>query len=406
MQEDLLGYLLGALEPDEMRRVEQWLRGDAEARRELAELERVLKRLEEADELDAGVVDSVAPTPPADLVSRTLANLPPLPPMDDHSAPEAPWQNRAAGEENIFSDRSLSQTQEEGEDESWGLRDWGASIVAAVILIAIAMPALLEGRFAARKVACQDNLRELGVAMTQFASRNAQSRLPSVAPDGYQAFAGMYALRLHEAGLLDRPRKTFCPSIDPRDLTPPSWSLHRTRPAPGASQPERPMFVTLRTLDEIGRELADARGAAIGVPDVRQRMMHAIEKLRWIQMTAGGDYAYTLGVRDGGQFSSPRFEARSQFAVMSDAVTMQVNVANALSTDHAAYRFNVSSHGGRGFNVLYEDGHVGFLPSGSLGRIPDNPLINHEGLLEAGVTIDDASLGPSWQPPFIHATQR
>src|SRR5690606_33526632 len=105
-------------------------REDAEARRELAELERVRKRLAEADELDADVADSVAPIPPADLVSRTLTNLPPLPPMDDHFAREAEGQDRATGEEHVFGDISLSPTQEEGEDDSWSLRDWGTSIVA------------------------------------------------------------------------------------------------------------------------------------------------------------------------------------------------------------------------------------------------------------------------------------
>jgi len=38
--------LLNALEPDEMRRVELWLRGNEEAQRELARLERTLGRLD------------------------------------------------------------------------------------------------------------------------------------------------------------------------------------------------------------------------------------------------------------------------------------------------------------------------------------------------------------------------
>ena len=71
MHEDLLGYLLGALEPHEMRRVAQWLRDDPEAREQLAELERSLRPLEEGH-------TPVEP-PPSDLVSKTLANLPPLP---------------------------------------------------------------------------------------------------------------------------------------------------------------------------------------------------------------------------------------------------------------------------------------------------------------------------------------
>ncbi len=60
MHEDLLGYLLGALEPDEMQRVSQWLREDPEAREQLAELERLFRPLEE------GYVP-VEP-PPSDLV--------------------------------------------------------------------------------------------------------------------------------------------------------------------------------------------------------------------------------------------------------------------------------------------------------------------------------------------------
>ncbi len=71
MHEDLLGYLLGALEPHEMRRVAQWLRDDPVAREQLAEIEQSLRPLEENYE-------PVEP-PPADLVARTLANLPPLP---------------------------------------------------------------------------------------------------------------------------------------------------------------------------------------------------------------------------------------------------------------------------------------------------------------------------------------
>ncbi|MCM2373308.1 hypothetical protein [Aporhodopirellula aestuarii] len=403
MQEDLLGYLLGALEPDEMRRVEQWLREDAEARRELAELERLLERLEEADDADE--------TPPIDLVSRTLANLPPLPPSSgpsgeteyvDHLFEEV--DGTTTERERIFGELSLSSTSEGGGETTWSLRDWGASLTAAAILVAISIPPLLEGRFAARKAACQDRLRELGVAMTQFASRNAQSRLPSVAPDGYQAFAGVYAPRLQEAGLLSSPEQTFCPSIDRDELWETTWASQSTL-TPAMAETKTPMLVSLRMLDEVGRELSLASDEALRDDNATDRMMRAIERLRWIQMTAGGHFAYTLGVREGEHFSSPRFQGRSQFAVMSDAAITRVNVRSN-SLDDPAYRMTLLSHGGRGINVLYEDGHVGFLPSESLDRIPDNPLVNHDGLIEAGVTIDDATLAPSWQPPFIRANQR
>ncbi|MFG0254610.1 MAG: hypothetical protein ACF787_05875 [Rhodopirellula sp. JB053] len=450
MQEDLLGYLLGALEPDEMRRVEQWLREDAEARRELAELEQLLERLEEADEPDD--------VPPVDLVSRTLANLPPLPPPvdpedtadefsetdefpggDDFAGPgdfagfddfadlddtvrwqtvdESAYQSAvdrirpgdesASGDggEPAYGELTLSESNEKGGDSSWTLRDWGASITAAAILVAISIPPLVEGRFAARKAACQDHLRELGVAMTSFANRNAQSRLPSVAPDGYQAFAGVYAPRLHEAGLLSNPLTTLCPSIDRDQLLETSWSPTLS---PELSQEDAgvPTMVTLRMLDDVERDLTHASEEALRDEAATNLMVRALERLRWFQMTAGGHYAYTLGVRDGEHFTSPRFQGRSQFAVMSDAAITRVHVPRDDHSSQPAYRMTLMSHGGRGINVLYEDGHVGFLPSESLDTIPDNPLVNHDGLIEAGVTIDDATLAPSWQPPFIRASQR
>ncbi len=420
MQEDLLGYLLGALEPDEMRRVEQWLREDAGARQELADLERILQRLEAADEMemtefvesheDSKFTDEISEidlVPPADLIARTLANLPPLPqPVDFTSeSTDALNESVAAGAEKLYGDLSLSSTSEGGGGVSWRWQDWGASITAAAVLVAIVIPALAEGRFAARKAACQDHLRDLGVAMTQFASRNAQSRLPSVAPAGYQAFAGVYALRLRDAGLLNDPTQTFCPSISPNVFWPGNQPTD-SRLVNQSFSTSEPMLASLQTLDEIGRELTLAGETFVRDAATRIRMMQAIEELRYIQMTAGGHYGYTLGVREGDHFSSPRFEGRSQFAVMSDAAITRTTVIQRTATDQPTYQVQVLSHGGRGINVLYEDGHVGFLPSEALDRMPDNPLVNNAGLSEAGLTLDDASLAPSWQPPFSSASQR
>lgn len=419
MQEDLIGYLLGALEPDEMRRAEKWLQENEEAREELAKLERALGFL--CDSGTFGEMDDRDDTvdherPPADLVSRTLASLPPLPPMvpskdgvaaDDPLA-ESPLaeslQWRESGSMSLPS-ASLSPSTESSDSHRLGLRDWFASVAAACVVMAITIPSLVEGRFLARKQACQDNLRELGIAMTQFVNRNAEQRLPSIAADGYQAFAGMYAPRLREAGLLSEDEDTLCPSL-PREQFWPSdrpWMIKQSNGDRSIKQPPRVDVVTLAVLDEVGRELMAMNRSADHNRELNMRMQLAIERLRWMQTTAGGHYAYTLGVRDGDYFASPRYQGRSAFAVMSDAAIVQ-NGMRYPGEDTASP--TLISHGGRGINVLYEDGRVGFLPSESLNRIPDNPLFNHEGRSEAGLTIDDASLAPSWQPPFVRANQR
>ncbi len=58
------------------------------------------------------------------------------------------------------------------------------------------LPAMAKGRFESRKVACQDQLRQFGTALTQYVIRSPQERLPAVSESGPEAFAGMYAVRL------------------------------------------------------------------------------------------------------------------------------------------------------------------------------------------------------------------
>src|SRR5947209_4747046 len=66
MDDDLVGYLLGALSADERRAVEARLRDDADARRKLELLRSALAPLE---------ADRPAPLPPVGLVERTLARI-------------------------------------------------------------------------------------------------------------------------------------------------------------------------------------------------------------------------------------------------------------------------------------------------------------------------------------------
>ena len=201
--------------------------------------------------------------------------------------------------------------------------------------------------------------------MIQNVSRDYQQRLPQVAESGPEAFAGMYALRLDDAGLLFDPMSRWCPSADLPEVT-----------------PEESPLISVEVLPPVA--------ALREVP---------VDDLKRIQRLAGGHYAYNLGVVDASGYSAPRNESRGTFAIMAAApVGYQIHPGQT-----PTLRF---SHGGRGLNVLYEDGAVRFIEIRSLDSMPDNPLINHRGESEAGVNIDDASLSPSWRPPFTHSIQR
>ena len=332
MHEDLLGYLLGALEPHDMRRVADLLRHDPEARAELAKIEASLKPLEDSYE---------APVrPSSDLVARTLSNLPPLP---AHQPTLSPVGIQSSGQSSM----------------SW--LDWVSGSVAVAILLCLLLPTIAQGRFESRRTACQDQLRQFGTALTNFVTSNTQERLPAVSDHGPEAFAGIYAVRLSDAGLLNESMTRLCPSLDP---------------------PETSDNYQLVSVNDLHTASAD--------------------RLREIQRSIGGHYTYTLGVMKQNRLTAPKFMGRSSFAVMSDASALSLSVAGAGGD---APQSNVA-HSGLGINVLFEDGRVKFFSMQSLEAMPDHPLMNDLGQGEAGVDVNDASLAPSWGPPFVNANQQ
>ena len=362
MHEDLLGYLLGALEPDEMQRVSDWLRDHPEAQEQLAEIERSLRPLEEGFQAIEGPSD--------DLLARTLAAIPEgVPPTADEvlaaSAPKV----------------TLTDVDLVGEAGSggsrWNVMDSIGGLLSVATLLALLLPTIAAGRGEARKTACQDHLRGLGTTLMQYVFRNDQGRLPEVAQSGPEAFAGMYAIRLAEEGLLEDVDQRWCPSADL-----PVADLPVMDPADQSSRLGNQGFDSLTAL-----------------PTVKALHTLSVNDLRQVQRLAGGHYAYTLGVIGDQGYASPRYEARASFAVMADAPLGH----SSQSGDQAKMRF---SHGGEGINVLYEDGAVRFIRAAALDSMPDHPLFNHIGNSEAGVNIDDASLAPSWRGPFAISLQR
>ncbi|QEG42691.1 H-X9-DG-CTERM domain-containing protein [Roseimaritima ulvae] len=358
MQPDLLGYLLGALEPHEMEQVEAALRESAELRSELEHLRQTLEPLDEAPPPRF--------EPPADLISRTLQRIDAHDPGHPPAGDAADSDDSGSGDSGSDSDSDVAESVRPAMQAAvlaapGGRFRWSdvlASGIAATVLIGIALPSILHSRYEARKAACQDNLRRVGVAVTSFALSDPQQRLPSLSAEGPEAFAGVYSVRLGDAGLLDSLQSLWCPSLD--------------RPASAPRQ--IPTVVDLHTAPP--------------------------NRLAELQRVSGGSYGYTLGVMDGTEYRSPRYEARSTFAILGD---VPVNRLAARGDDPASV---ASSHDARGVNLLFEDGHVRFLPIDATLQTRDHPFLNHHGRVEAGVNADDATLAPSWQSPFLDTRQR
>lgn len=349
--EQLIGYLLRALEPSEMLEVERRLRDDTRLRARLEQLEAMLEPLEQ----DRDIIE-----PPSELRERTLQAI--YEEMaDDEGAGEesagAEYVDTPSSHAKVASGMLANHVTNGGGDaltpaaldshrgaHSW----WDAafSVASFVAVLALLFPAIYESREQSRTAACQDRLRELGHLLTNFALRADDQRIPALDKSGREAFAGVYAVRLKGMGLLDQDQMVWCPAA----LT-------------DETIPQVPGPEALASADD--------------------------QRLALWQKLAGGGYEYNLGVLENDRFHAPRLQGRSNFAWMSDLV-------NARSQ---------SVHPGV-VNVLFEDGHVARKAWFDVGAGNDHPHRNDAGRREAGLSETDAVLAPSAAPPFVWVEQR
>jgi hypothetical protein len=169
MDENLIGYLLNALDEPERREVEVYLRTNPEAPARLEVLRRALTPL-------AG--DATPQEPPSGLYLRTLARvaevrarpLPKAPPPSPRSA--GPWRGPRRA-------------------------DLLAAAVLLIFLGALTGPLLVKYWQLHSRQACMDNLRQYG-KMLQLYSTNHDGQLPKVAEEGPHTYAAAFVPMLRE----------------------------------------------------------------------------------------------------------------------------------------------------------------------------------------------------------------
>jgi hypothetical protein len=181
-REQLIGYLLGALDDDERSQVEALIERQPELRAELETLKRTIYPL--AADMDDDL-------PPPDLVGRTC--------------------------DYVWRESRLLPVELSAEcEQPMRLRDLAvaASILCATLLILF--PAVSYSRFTAEMNGCRENLRHLGQALARF-SEDHGGYFPVVPEVGPLSAAGSYAPQLMAVGLLREPRYLQCPGNANRD---------------------------------------------------------------------------------------------------------------------------------------------------------------------------------------------
>ena len=86
------------------------------------------------------------------------------------------------------------------------MADLGVAVAVFVIAGILVLPAINSMRFQARVSTCRDNLRQVGLALTEYSHKN-NDVFPSVPTGGNLAAAGVYAPILADEGFLAEPER-------------------------------------------------------------------------------------------------------------------------------------------------------------------------------------------------------
>jgi hypothetical protein len=268
MREDLLGYLLNALDDAERQRVFEALQEDPQLRQELEALRRQLRPL------DATNVDFEPPAALAELTCDLVEGYAEERPL----AVPAKRQKGRVGWAGVRS-ADCESCRSSG---TWSAAD---TIVMAGVLLAVSLlffPAIAGSRCRAQITACGDNLRNLGIALAGYSEQH-QGFFPSIPVSGNRSVAGIYAVMLADAERLEDPRILLCPGS--------RWGTQRADfriPTPA--------------------ELDQAQGP----------------QLFDLQRDMGGDYAYSLGTCSNGHYRPPRHLLQERLALLADAPSLHL----------------------------------------------------------------------------------
>jgi len=327
VREQLLGHLLGALDDEEQTQVESQLESDPQWRKELALLSRQVVALAPLRR---------AEPPPPGLAERTSRFV------FAQAARPAPATPRRA---------LPAELTPPGGKHRFTRLDMAMAATVAVVAGLLVFPAIQSGRFHARLNACQDNLRELGSALTQY-SQTHDGCFPRVPPQGKLAAAGIYAPVLLQNQLLPDVTRIVCPDS----------------------------------------RLA-AKRRSFRIPTFRELELTPPAKLVDVRPTMGGSYGYNLGYTHNDVYYPTKNRYREHFAILADAPNLDSPTRQS------------ANHGGRGQNVLFEDGHVRFLTTTKPLGADDDIFANDEGIMAAGLHANDSVLGASQSAPIIYVNQ-
>ena len=182
MRENLLGYLLNAVEPEERATIEQHLAHDEKLRTELDLLRRGLHPLS---------VDTQHHQPPVGLAQRCCDYV-------FNCAAVMPAQ-LSMGDATLRASRR------------WSWLDISVASAIAVAVAVLLLPAIYQSRIQSQILACQNNLKDLAFGAFDYSDKHG-GYYPAMQPGDKLNTVGMWGPVLNENGYLPVANTEVCPS--------------------------------------------------------------------------------------------------------------------------------------------------------------------------------------------------
>jgi prepilin-type processing-associated H-X9-DG protein len=190
MRNELVGYLVGALETDEQTRVEQEVKSNSQLRGELDVLRRGLVPL---------AVDEPTFDPPVGLARRTI---------------EFVFARAAATVASQVTRPLPMWNDTPPPTRRWRMADLSVAAGILVAAFSVVVPAILQSRVNAERISCQNRLGQAYFALTDFAKTH-NGKLPGPEPrHGVESNVGIYGPMITEAKYLADHTNLICPGSD------------------------------------------------------------------------------------------------------------------------------------------------------------------------------------------------
>ncbi len=352
-QENLLGYVLGALDAQEQRDIQQTIDANPEIEEQLIKIK--------GDLLPLDCLDSSAPQP--GLARRTLESVA----IWQNSSSLAPTSNSPSPlAQSVMDAIDSAEASNEPESESskprlrvsisdrllhpntWSLPDVLVGTAFLAIFAGLLLPAISYVRFQSRIVVCDSNLQTFGKGLITYTNAN-EGRFVTIPRGSQLVSVGYIGPVLKDAGLLEDDSVLACPGI-------------------ASSRPP----VNIPTCEQI-----EAAKTLVELDYYRQNSL--------------GHFGFSMGHKINGAYQPPRVCGTSLRGVS------YVIIAGDRPSANMPGRASMN-HSNHGQNILFEDGSTRYVVGHSYGE--DAIFENDYGFVGPGSHFGDSVIAAAHLRPL------